>query len=106
MYTAVHHWHECQMGVPCVSEYDKLIAANERDFSTDSIAAMGLPNSDLLRSFRHATHLTLPGMPAMGCRVTVIGSSNRVILSTHRSRHEEWPIFVLEKTCAKFYSLD
>ena len=57
---------------------------------------MGLPNS-LLRSFRHATHLTLQGMPAMGCRVTVIGSSNRVILSTHRSGHEEWLIFCFEE---------
>ena len=32
VYTAVHHWHECQMSVPCVSKYDKLIAANEPDF--------------------------------------------------------------------------
>ena len=30
--TAVHHWYECKMSVPCVSEYDKLIAANEPDF--------------------------------------------------------------------------
>ena len=32
VYTAVHHWHECQLSVPCVSEYDKLIAANKPDF--------------------------------------------------------------------------
>ena len=32
VYTVVHQWHECQMSVPCVSDYDKLIAAKEPDF--------------------------------------------------------------------------
>ena len=32
VYTAVHHWHECRMSVPCGSKYDQLIAANEPDF--------------------------------------------------------------------------
>ena len=31
-YMAVHNWHEWQMSVPCGSQYDKLIAANEPDF--------------------------------------------------------------------------